>query len=518
MRPIPPYSTDLLYKEDYKEDDLIALGNALGVGDLKVITTTTLNPERLLYHACLTAIQTYVKLEQLDESGRAVEIADLADTLYAAIKKPYLEKIVETKDNMLKKEHEVINFSAELDKSENKIPWDSVRFNNTWNTSDYPQRWQKKAIESYRAVRARVESGEYKLRGHETIGDLVAEWGRLNVHYKHYRDAARSLIEEHIQHDLPPEKLLTMHHTNDRTMTMFLGGMGSGKSEMSQHYIANRPEEKRNDFALHNADCLKLALYRSAKKDGKIPADHAYKGEEIQAESSNALYEATRKRGFLARQKFHAPDVVLNSIVLGSFEVMEGISSGGTIVAHHIHMPTQEGIEEAEKRALTEGRAPSAADVKWSTTASAKSLLLLTEPAYKSINLTVHLYERHTGKAPQYYGSIDASKKIFYVQNLDALAELSQSIFEKKSKEKSLEHLLNAYTSAGFTVALVRETSHEPVATLDASRSLVIDSSHMWNQQNDLREAFLNIANTTKIGEPLVSRFLKPAGALHVGR
>ena len=519
MRPIPSNSTDLLYLEEgYSRDDLKALGEALGVGDIKVVTTTTLSPERLLYHACLTGIQTYVRLEHLNEAERAIEIADIADQLYATVKEPYLAKIVGSKAQLLIREQAVIDFCAEIDKVESKKPWNAVRFNNSWNTNDYPWRWQKKAIETYRTIRSRVESGEYTLRPNETICDLVAEWGRLNVHYKHYRDAARSLIEEHIQHDLPNEKILTMHPSDERTMTMFIGGMGSGKSEMSQHYIANRPEAAHNDFALHNADCLKLALYRSAKQDGVIPADHQYKGEEIQAESSNALYEATRKRGYLARQKFHAPDVVLNSIVLGSFEVLEGIASGGSVVAHHIHMPVQEGVEEVEKRAKTEGRAPSAADVKWSTAASAKSLLLLTDPAYKHINLTVHLYERHAGKAPQHYGSVDASKGVLHVSDLNALAELSQTMFEKLSKEKSLEQLLAAFTNAGFTIALIMENSLEPVATLDPQKNLEIDQAHTWNQQNEMREAFLNVAHASKIGDPLAQRFTKPEGAIHVGR
>jgi len=520
MRSIPPYSTDLLYKEGgYKEEDLIALGNALGVGNINVITTTTLTPERLLYHACLTAIQTYVKFTYIAEADRAKEIADLADRLYADVKEPYLEKIAQTKDKMLEKEQAVTDFSLNLDKVERDIPWNAQRFTNSWDTEPYSKRSEKKAIETYRIIRTRVENGEYALRPDETIGDLVAKWGRMNVHYKHYRDVARSLIDEHIHQTFPSEQLLTMHHTSERHMTMFLGAMGSGKSEMSNYFIKQLPEATRNDLALHNADCLKFALYRSAKKEKEILADHCYKGEEIQAESSNALYEATRKRGYLARQKFHAPDVVLNSIVLGSFEVQEGIAGGGHVIAHHINMPYNEAVEEANKRALTDMRAPSPEDIQWSTRASARSLLLLTDPSYKNINLTVHLYERHAGKAPQHYGSIDAAKGILYVHDLNALSELSQTMFGKKSKRESLEILLSEYTKAGFTIAFVQEASLDAIATLDTHKNLIIEQSHPWNEQHELRDAFMNVATNRKIGKmPLITGFSKQEGILHVGR
>ncbi len=502
MRPIPENSTDLLYTRDFDRDDLHAIGEALGVGDLKVITKTASTPERLLYHACLNGVQTYIKLPHIEESQRAMAIAKITDGIYAAIKDQYIENVDLALPELARKQDETNAFCKHLMQIEDPKKWDMTRYNNCWNPNDYSMRWQKKAIDSYRIMRDRLENGAYQPREGESAGDMMLAWSQLNLRYKHYRNIARVLIEDHIDKNFTPEDRLTMHPADKRFTTMFIGGMGSGKSAMTQHYMEQLPIDTQHDVVLHNADYLKYALYRSAKQEGVLPQEHKYTGAEIQAESSNALYEATRKRAYLARQKFQAPNVILNSIVLGNFEVQEGIAGGGAIVAHHVFMNPEEAVKEAEKRALAGDRSPSASDVQWSTSASAKSLLLLTEPAYQKLDVTVHLYHRTAGKAPVHYGTIDAAHHMLYVHDIKALGDLAQAMSPQESVQNALGDLIEKFNNAGFTLSLSEDVSHaSPIATLSPNRKLSIVKSAAFEAIDPcLKVALTGLAYQCQVG------------------
>jgi hypothetical protein len=519
MRPIPPYSTDLLYVGDFRQEDLIETGKALGVSDLKVVTKTTQKPERILYHSCLNGIQTYVKLMHLGEAERAREIAELADTMYAKLIDSYKLKVEQSNSSLAEKERDVKRFCNNLDGIESAKPWNTVRFNNTWNSNDYPPRWQKKAIETYGNIRSRIASGEYTPRDGETAGSISQYWVLRNMEYKHYREIARGMVEYYIQQHIPESLQLTMHPADERIMTMFIGGMGSGKSEMTKYYLGQLPDDVRQDLVLHNADYLKFALYRSAFKDGLLPAGHVYSGAESQSESSNALYEGTRKRAYLARQKFAAPNVVLNSIVLGNFEISEGIASGGKVVAHHISISKEEAIKEAASRTSAGGRAPAASDVAWSTAASAKSLFLLTQPPYKGVDVIVHLYTRSASQAPVHYGTIEAAKGMLYVHDMRALAEMCHTAFPDMSKEQALKEYAEKFLSSGFTLAITRDaTLSEPIAAIDSQKKLVISDIASFEQKVPYRNVLREMALSTQLGSNIQLGSVDPEGVLRAVR
>lgn len=460
MRPVPQHSTDLLYAGDFQQQDLLELGNALGVSDLKYITSATLKPEQVFYHACLNGVQTFVRLSSTDEVTRAKEIADITDQIYEELLPKFLQGCTDSTANLQNKRSEASHFCQQLEAIEGHSNWNATRYHNTWHTNDYPPRWQKKAIETYGIIKERIETGQYQLPEDKRVGDMTEYWSLRNLEYKHYRDISRSLIEDYIHQHLPKEKKLTMHPANERMMTMFIGGMGSGKSAMTEYYLRQSPEDERSDILLHNADYLKYALYRKAVRDGALAKNHQYIGSEVQAESSNALYEGTRKRGYLARQKFHAPNVVLNSIVLGDFEVKEGIASGGHIIAHHVHIPADEAIAEAEKRkAGVGGRIPSEGDIRWSAKASAQSLLLLTRPEFHGTDIVVHLYAREVGKPPRHYATIDNQHQKISIYNEAEFKKMTETA--AVSADDQYDAFTQQFRNAGFTISNEKNYTNE---------------------------------------------------------
>lgn len=503
MRPIPLHSTDLLYSSHFEQRDLIRLGEALGVSSINVVTKATLVPDRVLYHACLNGIQTYVKLQETGESQRAQEISKLADSMYDALIGEYQQRTEEAYPEQLRKKQGSEAFCAQLASIEDGKPWNPQRYHNSWNTNDFPPRWQKKAIETYATVRERIASGAFTPEPGESARGFALYWNLRNMEYKHYRDIARGLVEDYIETHIPKARQLTHHPSNGRVMTFFIGGMGSGKSAMTQFYLNQLPEDVRFDRVLHNADFLKPALYQRALKDGMLAPGHAYTGAEVQAESSNALYEGTRKRAYLARQKFCAPDVALNSIVLGSFEVQEGISGGGKVVAHHLFMPTEEAVKEAAHNETRGNRAPMPEDIRWSTAASAKSLLLLTQPAYLGTDVTVHLYCRESGQAPRHYGTIDSARATITTHRLDALADMARTAFP--DAPNPLMQWVASFLDAGFVFHVVKEQDPtSPIATLAPNKRLTIFQASDFDclAFNDKLRAIASIARVRGTLQP----------------
>lgn len=494
MRPVPAFSTDLFYQGDFRYDDLLEVGNALGVSDLKYITTATLKPERVFYHACLNGIQTYIKLNHIGEVERAQEIADIADDMAEALRAQFMQNLTAAEPRLHKCSEETRRFCEKLHEIEGGKKWDQVRYDNSWNVNDYPPRWQKKAIETYKLIRTRMEKGEYTPSAGWDAGRLTEYWSLRNLEYKHSRDVARLLIEDYINAHFCEEQLLTMRPTTEREVTLFAGAMGSGKSALTRAYLQSLPEETRNDVVLNDADYLKFAIYRSVVRDGFLPKDHKYMGQEVQAESSNALYEGTRKRAYLARQKFAAPNAIVNSIVLGIFETQEGIASGGKVVAHHLYIAPEEAVIESEKRRAELGRAPTEADIRWSTIASAKSLLLLTQPQYKDTNITTHLYHRKAAQAPQHYATIDSSNMTLYVEDGAMLSALSQSACDDKSKQAALGEFLRLFANAGFSVVLVEKDDPSTVIAEYRNAELSILDREAFHTQRLIGEAMQALA------------------------
>ncbi|MDX1974409.1 MAG: hypothetical protein SFT92_01910 [Rickettsiales bacterium] len=500
MRPLPDLSSDLIYSDHFDRADLIDIGEALGVSDIRYITTATLRPDRVLYHACLNGIQTYVRIDALDEAERSRIIADMADKMYAHISVSYQEMVRIAQPMLDEKRNQTDQFCHDIQQSQEGKPWDKERFQAEWPLKSDYYRWQKKAIESYATIQERIHSGQYVPKEGQDASTLTEYWSHRNLEYKHYRDIARSLVEEYIDHHIPIKQRLSMNHPKGREVVLIAGGMGSGKSELTSHYLNSLPPETRTDRVLHNADYLKYAVYRSAIEDGGLPSDTSYQGPEVQGESSNALYEGTRKRTYLAGRFDVAPNVVVNSIVLGSFEVQEGLTGGGSVVAHHIAMRPEAAVEESEKRRAAGGRAPSVNDVTWSALASARSLLLLTEPEYHHKPVTVNLYHRAAGKPPVSYGIIDAKHAEIRVHDVSGLAELSQIAFPKMSELDALKEYLSRFQAAGFSLVITKDAALEqPIATLDSQQKLTILSPGAFEdvaQKKWLRD----IATQTQLG------------------
>ncbi len=452
MRKIPEYSSDIFYSSHFKVDDIIELCKALGYSDVKYITTATISPQRLLYHTCLNAVQTYLVVRSHGESERSCEIEELANKMYSSVLQGFETMLLLHSSELESKKAKAALFIERMEGYENGLSYDENRFRNTWNLELYHDKWQKKAAETYGIIKSRISSGEYALRPTDSIGSLTLYWSERNLEYKHYRDIARKLTTEYIANNIPPENQLDMHDIDSRYMAIVFGGIGSGKSSFSEDLLEKLPSWIGEDIILHDADYLKTAIYNSARQDGAFPTDYQYHGSEVQAESSNALYEGTRKRTYLLATDMLAPHTLLNNIVLGKFELDEGTVNGGNIFAYHIYMKPSEAIEESHKREEKGGRRIEASDIKWSARASASSILSLTENRYYKTNITVHLYNRKAGEKAKHYATINLASEQVTIYDIQALSELCSEIYPEKNPQQALESFLFHFSDKGYAI------------------------------------------------------------------
>ncbi|NDF11275.1 MAG: hypothetical protein EB060_00450 [Proteobacteria bacterium] len=515
MRPIYEPSTDLLYSGHFERADLVALGNALGVSNIKVITQATLEPDRVFYHACINRVLINVKLKHLDESERSVEIADLAERVYRDRQPLFFSELLKRDTELRTKLNGIDVFCNTLDQMA-PDPWDKAAFDQLCGAEKVPQRWQQKAIETYRTIRERIATGEYTPREEEDALSLTIYWAQRNVEYKHYRTIAREAVESYLEKTIGKEERLAVQPAKGRITTMVIGGYGSGKSTISNWLLAQMGDEERQNTGIHDADTAKIALLRKAILDRILPPDHPTTGFAVQNESSNINYEITRERAYLAEHAGFVPRVIINSPILGTTEMNEALAGGGKLVGHHLFMTIPEAVGESKLRAARIGRMPEEADIHWSTVASAKSILGLTDSTYRGKEITLHLYNREQQKAPKHYGVIDVANAVFYIHDLNALASTAEMTDESISRPEALHRFLKKFNDAGFTIALAKaEELDNPVAVIKADKKLEIANRADFVAYGDLRAEVTKLSAHTQFSDIVLNQ-PKPTGAIRM--
>ena len=451
MRPIYQPSTDLIYSP-FPLAELMEIANAVGYPDIKYITTATLSPERALYHCCLNGIQTRLKLSEFDERKRGQQIAVIAAQIYEYAKPKFKQALDNQAPSLVQKKQALHDYVLRLEQVQQGSSWDSTAFAHKWKSRFSRPRWQLKAIETYQIVSERIAVGEYIPSPEWNALQVTRCWGERNLEYKHYRDIGRQLVDEYFAQYIPLENQLTRYPTYMRKSAVFFGAIGSGKTHLAKRYLAEIPEPERFDRVYHDADCLKYALAIQAINDGKI---ETYTGPEVQNESSNALYEGSRKRYYRAITKGRAPNVLLTSTVANELEINELLEGGGSIKIFHISVSLEVAVSSNAARAKALGRKAGDDHVGWSSQAAASSLLDLFD--YAKAKIIVHVYEREKGKDFSLVATIDCRNLTANVYDMHGFIRAGERAdIGNDSKEKS-QSIFKTLFSNGFTLNWIND-------------------------------------------------------------
>lgn len=418
LRPFHKNSTDIAYSRIPK-DDIIELSKAIGVPNINIITTMLPKPERSLLHSSLNMIQTRLRIDVTDEAERGVIIADKADTIYASVREE-LDKALRdgklpdmplTLDEKLNNNHTFVKNLINFQKDK---AWDAKAFDEAFPIDHKRERHENKSIETFKAVNDRIASGQYQPSAGSDAGEIAHNYIQHNVLYKHLRKVGCSLVSDFLSQNISDKEKLTLHPEEERKGIIICGGMGSGKSWLSS-------SNNTCDIIHQNADYVKIALHRSAVKDGVL--DEKIGLEATQNESSIVVHESRITRCHDMRVKGVAPNVQINAIMANDAEIQEFLGGKRGIEVQHVSMDPQKAIEECNKRAVKIGRKPNEDAVRKSYEDAAKSLTKLTK--YKGQNVKADIYERTNGSRPELNAVIDCNTSQISVSDMPAFLRLA---------------------------------------------------------------------------------------------
>lgn len=444
LRPFHRASTDLIYsRADAKE--VIGMAKALGVSDIKVITTTTPKADRSLLHSILNMVQTRLRIDETDETLRGLINHEKSQQIHSAIKEPFDDAVRKGKlDEMPYTFDERLNitngFISQITSSQKDRPWNLEAFNEQWQISPSRPRYQNKSIETYKRVRDRIEQGTFSPQDGEDAGDITRRIMGHTETYKQLRRIGVTLTDSHINSQIPEHERLTLHSCDQRIGHIIFGGMGAGKSYFlsSAHYP---------DVSHQNADYLKTALWTTATEEGKL--DSQYGLEATQNESSIVAYESRLTRCHDARSRWVGPNVIIGSLGLNRPEIDEFLNSGKEIKADHVSMDVDKAVKGCYERALRIGRKPNEPAIRKSYEDSARSILNITE--HNGKNIEVNIYERRDGN-PELNARIDCTRSLVDVFDKEAFLRTISRSNLGKTPEESSAIFIDKFKQAGFAV------------------------------------------------------------------
>lgn len=362
-----------------------ALQKAFDFPNQGYITTYCTTPESTLFHCCLVAIECLLVIKDIQETSRGTAIFKIAKKIFENVKPDFMTAVEEGKlarmkqtlpEKHQKEESFLNNFFA--------VKHQSNPFNHSKLLTP-SARNRNEIIKCYLKLKNRIQNGEYELKEGESAASLTWDWYRAAIEHRHLREIGNRLVRAYIRDNSPDIQKLTLFPKNGLVGYIYCGGMGSGKSVLSREHLMKLPEEERYNRVLHDADYLKIAL--------SIQAGISNTGSEVQAESSNTLYETMLQRRYTAATTGESPKVVVNSICINSPEVDEMISNGGKSQIYHISIDPKKAIDACKERAKKELRDPPIQAIIDSNIASSRSVLNALKH-YKGKELSINVMER----------------------------------------------------------------------------------------------------------------------------
>jgi hypothetical protein len=447
MRGLREPSTDFLYSP-FPREELIELGQALGVGHINVVTTATLAPERVLFHSCLNGVQSMLQIPEQGEIARGEAIAGLSNRIFDRVKADFYTQLSSTQVALQKQGQQLDEFVQTMEDWHTTHGWDAEAFDSRWPPVEEPASWRDYAIETYRTVMQRIEQNDYTPAAGWDAAHATQFWGMRNIEYEHYRTIARQLVEDDLQRH-NADQLLTQYDADQRQTIYVVGPIGAGKSQMTRQLLDARPTEIRHDIIVHNADFLKIALADAAIRDGMLSKRD---GRAVHNESSNALYEGTRKRRYFAETYGKSPDVLINSIKVNDLELDTGLTGGAPVEAHVISMSLEDAYRSAAERQESGHRMPSRADIAWSVASSVTSLSTITAKGQSPIHTT--LYNRAYGQSPAPVATLDSQNQQCTILDAGGFAEVLARAGWAEGPEASTRFFLSELQSKEWSITL----------------------------------------------------------------
>ena len=434
-------STDVI-NSNLLPERIRALQLAFGFSNQGYITTYCTSPKSTLFHCCLVAVECCVIINDLQETSRGTAIFKLANDIFEKVKPEFMRALEAGKLDRMK------TTLAEKLQREEVFLKQFVAMHNHVNPYNHSQlltptsRNRNVIVKCYLKLKERIRRGDYTLKNGESAESLTWDWYRAAIEHRHLREIGNRLARAYIRDNTPASQKLTLFPKKGLVGYIYCGGMGSGKSVLSRSHLKKLPEEERYNRVLHDADYLKIALSNQAGTGNE--------GSEVQAESSNTLYETMLQRRYTAATIGKSPKVVVNSVCINSPEVDEIMSGGGKVHVYHISFDPQKAINACKERAKKELRNPPIQAIIDSNIASSKSVLdALTQ--YRGKELTIDVMERNDGEFHE-HARISCIDATIYVADMPGFLRVAERASLGSTPKESRLLFMKSIALAGYTI------------------------------------------------------------------
>lgn len=496
-------STDLAYSI-FPLEDVEEAHRAYGAPNINFVTKTCLHPLRRLYLSCTAEALGRIKHSSVDEYEEGRWVAKTSNALYNASKERYLNRLIEEEPMLIAHRAQVIHFMNRLE-GEEAIPWNVAAFDKRWPRDEFSHEWQQEAVRIYRVIRQRMDDGLYTPSEGWNCFKAARFLTERYADYYHYRDIARQCAVESIHSSYSDKELYRDVPTQYRISYIISGGMGCGKSRLTEEIYRFYSPEFQENLILQDADYAKLALMESALKEGKI-AD--YETSQAHNESSIAVFENTIQRHRKARITGRAPHMLINSTIAGRFEIEEGLTGGGSVIIHHISIDPKHAYESTQRRADHIARHPSKEDVYDSCKNSAQNI----ESVFNYIDrkITLNLWERdEKSRCP--IGVIDMMTHEGLITDTDAFLRIAERAHPEQAPAVSHAAFLELCCKAALSLTLCMHDV--PVAILTSDRVLQVLNDDLYKEWGNTTsgQSVINYSRsvqhhpTEAVGLPLLS-------------
>lgn len=432
-------STDVI-NSNLSPKRIRALQKAFGFPNQGYITTYCTTPESTLFHCCLVAIECLVIIKDIQETSRGTAIFKMAKKIFDKVKPDFMTAVEAGKLARMnkplpekhQKEEAFLNNFFSVRHHVNPFKHSQLLTPSSRNRNEI--------IKCYLKLKQRIQNGEYELKEGETAASLTWDWYRAAIEHRHLREIGNRLVRAYIRDNTPDIQKLTLFPKNGLVGYIYCGGMGSGKSVLSREHLLKLPEEERYNRVLHDADYLKIAL--------SIQAGLGNGGSEVQAESSNTLYETMLQRRFTAATTGKSPKVVVNSICINSPEVDEMIE--GKVQIYHISIDPKKAIDACKERAKKELRDPPIQAIIDSNIASSRSVLNALKH-YKGKEVSIEVMERD-GHEFHTHAVISCKDSTLLVSDMAGFLRIAERAKLGSNPTESRLLFMNAIASAEFII------------------------------------------------------------------
>lgn len=495
---IHPEKTDVAYSGMAPEALTKILENmqrVFGFGGVEVLTTEMVMKDRLLLHSAINQACLHLGFDGIGEVERGENILQAVRKIFDGSKRSYdagydaaLQTISRQKKSL-------------------KAFVDALVGGNATEPKTVAEREAQRVFALAQTRRQHRDPDELKT--------LVTQWAEIRLEHSELQRFADGITAQNIHKLFSEQERLPIHSHRNHPVMFFAGGMGAGKTILTQTML-DRMQIPARSILLSDPDALKKTLAHYAHADGVISKtlDDSTNnwGVLVHGESSNVRFEETRTLLDDAKHQNPLPMMVVNSLVPGAFEMEMAITSGAKIHVELITVDLERAWQDVLQRSRGGGdlekvnnRTPSEESFQFSHKKANHSLVQMADYAGRDVDMYVRERKGHDLSKTLAYYNIKAN--MLFITDAAAFVQMSARAYQSGDSARDVELHLRALQEKQCSIVMMEKGVVSCVLGSDKTLR-ILDAAAFMDIENvtAIKQALENLSEKKLMGDVGVSR------------